>query len=549
MKKRCSMNISKINLITQPTYYKNRAISSPNFKSNDSKAPILSVYSDSPIRTNPAQLSLFALHDFHGQNLRMERAYSVIEKFDNDDFIKDNQFFNANKPVDKLKLASGDMFLGENVKELRVVNEFLNIAGILATAIGNHECDNYLDKFAEIVKERNYKFLAANMHPDKDCPMNSILSGSFIVESNGNKYGIIGLAPTNLASEIKRPEEIESCHLSDFENTVKDLKNEVSKIKEQGVNKIILLSHTGLPIEQHIAQNVSDIDVILGGHTHNLLTEVKDGENLFRSPKGEPVLIVQVGRDGQNVAVPNLQFNEVGQITNIQYNVLKTDDYPRSKVAKQAFENILGKSDVVGTAKYAEAPPKDIYIYENPHCNFILDCMMSEYDIDIALTNSANIRSRFHEGEIDTRDLVQITPFGNKMTIARITEEELVDAIDDKIEDSLESPTHRPGIIQVGGLRYEYSKGEKELTKMTFIDRNGKEHPIDIENPRKDKFYTVMADDYCFINDNAGLDLKHRFDEAIVVYDFDKNKIVENYLRKHPEPVEIKSDGRIKVVD
>lgn len=549
MKNRYNMNISKTNLIIQPFFYKNRVVTHPSFKSNNSDAPVLSIYSDSPTRTNPAQLSLFALHDFHGQSLRMERAYSIIEKYDKEDYFKDNSFFNQDKPIDKLKLASGDMFLGENEKELKVVNEFLNIAGILATAIGNHECDAYISKFAEIVKNRNYKFLAANMHPNKNCAMNSILSDSFIIESNSNKYGILGLAPIDLASEIKRPDEIESCNLSDYEDTIKDIKSEVLNLKKQGVNKIILLSHTGLPFEQYIAQNVSDIDVILGGHTHNLLKEVKENENLFLSPKGEPVLIVQVGRDGENIAIPNLQFNELGQITSIQYNVIKTDDYQRSKVAKEAFEKILGKSDVVGTAKYVEAPPDDIYIYENPHCNFILDCMMAEYNIDIALTNSANIRSRFHEGEIDTRDLIQITPFGNKMTIAKITEEELVDSLNDKIEHSLESPTHRPGIIQVGGLRYEYSKSEKELTKLIYIDKNGNEHPIDIENPREDKFYTVMADDYCFINDNAGLDLKHRFDEAIVVYDFDKNKIVENYLRKHPEPVEIKSDGRIKVVD
>ena len=62
--------------------------------------------------------------------------------------------------------------------------------------------------------------------------------------------------------------------------------------------------------------------------------------------------------------------------------------------------------------------------------------MLKEYDIDIALTNSANIRGRFHEGDIDTRDLIQITPFGNKMTITRISEKELVEALDDKVEDS-----------------------------------------------------------------------------------------------------------------
>ena len=544
-----NIKISNLNINPLPIAFRKKSDSNPAFKTQQEPAKTISVYSDSPIRTNPAQLSLFALHDFHGQNLRMERAYTVVEKFDNDNVFKNNDFFEEDKPVDKLKLASGDMFLGENKKELMVVNEFLNLAGILATAIGNHECDTNLRAFAEIVKDRDYKFLAANMHPDKGSAINMMLSNSFIVEKNDNKYGIIGLAPIDMASHIKRPYEIESCKLSDLDGTVIDVQREVDALKKQGVNKIILLSHMGLPCEQYIAKNVSDVDVILGGHTHNLLKEVKEGENLITSPKGEPVLIVQVGRDGQNIAIPNLQFNELGQITKIQYNVIKTDEYQRSKVAKEAFEDILGKSDVVGYAKYVEAPPSDIYANENPHCNFILDCMLKEYDIDIALTNSANIRSRFHEGEIDTRDLTQITPFGNKMTVARISEKELVESLDEKVEATLESSNHRPGIIQVGGLRYEISRAEEEITKMTFIDRDGNEHPIDIENPREDKFYTVMADDYCFLNDNAGLGLKHRFKEAIVVYDFDKNKIVEDYLKKNPEPIEIKSDGRIKFVD
>jgi len=544
------INTIKTSLYNQPTYSAYKNYSKPAFKSEikQSNIPVVKIYADSPIYTKPAQLSILGLHDFHGQNLRMERAYTVIEKFDNKDFSKENKIFTESMPVDKLKLASGDMFLGENKKELEVVNEFLNLAGILATAIGNHECDNNPKEFAEIVKDRNYRFLAANMHPTKDADINSILSSSFIVENNGNKYGIIGLAPVDMKDHIKRPNEVDPCNISDFEGTIKDLQKEVANLKEKGVNKIILLSHLGLPSEQYIAKNVSDIDVILGGHTHNLLTELKEGENLFKSPKGEPVLIVQVGRDGQNIAIPNLQFNELGQITKLQYNVIKTEDFPRSKVAKEAFEKILGKADVVGKASYVEAPPKDIYANENPHCNFILDCMLKEYDIDIALTNSANIRGRFHEGDIDTRELIQITPFGNKMTVAKISEEELVDALDDKIEDSMENPTHRPGILQVGGLRYEYSKSKGELTKLTFIDKKGIEHPIDIENPRKDKFYTVMADDYCFLNDVAGMGLKHRYDEAIAIYDFDKNKIVENYLRKNPEPIQIKSDGRIKVL-
>lgn len=545
-----NINIPKINLNPYSTLARNNFNTIPSFKSDDKERHnIISVYGDSPIRTNPAQLSLFALHDFHGQDIRMEKAYSIINEYDKQDYFGNNKFFDTNKPIDKLKLASGDMFLGENKKELAVVNEFLNIAGILANAVGNHECDNNIDEFAEIVKSRNYKFLATNMHPDKDSAMNDVLSKSFIVESNGNKYGIIGLAPIDIEAHMKRPHEVEAFNVSDLDDTVEDLQKDISKMKNQGVNKIILISHLGLENEQFIAQNVSDVDVILGGHTHNLLKEVKEGENLFRSPKGEPVLIMQVGRDGEYVGIPNLKFNELGQITDIQYNVVKTEDYERSLVAKEAFEKILGKPDIVGKAVYVENPPQDIYANENPHCDFILDCMRKEYNTDIAIMNSANIRGRFYKGEINTRDLAQISPFGNKITIVRITEEELVEAIDEMIEKSMDKPNHRPGILQVSGLQYEFSRSKGELTKLALIDDKGNKTPIDINNPRKNKFYTVVADDYCISSDKAGMDLKHRYNEAIEKFDFDKDKVVENYLRKHPEEITIKSDGRISSVE
>ena len=112
----------------------------------------ISVYGNNEIRTNPAQLSLFHMHDFHGQNIRMERAYTAVKQFDNGDLAYQNDVFNKDIPVDKLKLCSGDMFLGENFGEIEVVNEFLNLAGIIADTIGNHECDTEADIFADLTK-------------------------------------------------------------------------------------------------------------------------------------------------------------------------------------------------------------------------------------------------------------------------------------------------------------------------------------------------------------------------------------------------------------
>ena len=544
-----NLKISQINI--------NRYI--PSFKSAETKASnpvkqsdsvnVIPVYGDDVIRTSPAQLSLFFMHDFHGQNIRMERAYTMAEEFDRDNLYDSKAIFDENLPVDKLKVASGDMFLGENEKELKVVDKFLNMSGVLATAIGNHECDAGTDLFAEAVADRNYRLLGSNIITGKNSKIGSLISESFVADINGNRYGFIGIAPSDMKKHLKHSDDIDKFEIADLDGTVKVLQEEVNKIKKYGVNKIILLSHAGLKDEKYIAEHVSDIDVILGAHTHNLLTKAEKGENVLLSPKNEPVLLVQVGRDGEHVGIPNVRFDEEGKITKIQYNVADTDKFSRSLIAKSAFENILGKPDIVGEIEFAENPPDDIYAYENPHCNFIVDCLRSEFGTDIAVLNSANLRGNFHKGPIDTRDLHLISPFGNKMVVMRATEEEIVNSIKNCLKASMADPKHRPGILQVSGLRYEFSASTGDLISIAFVDKNGEIHPIDPDKPRSDKFYTIVLDDFCATVESNGMGLKHRYDEAIAIYEHDKDKFVADYLRKQDKPVKIVSDGRIKTSD
>ena len=520
-----------------------------DYTSNIYPTQTVPIYEENPIVTKPSQLSLFQIHDFHGQSIKMERAFSIINNFDNDTIYKNNNFFDKNQPIDKIKLASGDIFLGEKEKDLAVANEFLNLSGIEATALGNHECDMAMSEMTNIVKNRKYKFLGANMHPDKNSPVNQILSSSYIKEVNGNRYGIIGLVPPDMANHLKYPETINEFHISDIEQTKKDLQHEVDELKKQGINKIIVISHVGYRNDKFLAENVTDVDVMLSAHTHNYLGDVKKGENLLTSPKGEPVLITQVGRDGEYVALPNIKFNELGQITDVQYNIVKTDNFSRNLIARNLFEKILGKPETLGFVEKVEDPPKDIYAYENPHCNFILDSLKSETNADIAIMNSANIRGRFYEGKIDTRDLSLASPFGNKVAIVRVREDELVDRIEKRIKLSMSSKTHRPGILQVSGLRYKYSMKDAKLLELSFIDKDGHETPIDIKHPRNDKFYKLASDDFCITSPDSGMNLSHRFEEAIQKFETDKDVFVGEYLKKHNEPITIKKDGRIQVVD
>ena len=99
-------------------------------------------------------------------------------------------------------------------------------------------------------------------------------------------------------------------------------------------------------------------------------------------------------------------------------DALAVDKCPIDGVTvKESFDKILGKSEKLGTIKSIAKTPEDIYANENPNCSFMLDCLRSELDTDIAIMNSASIRNRFSTGDITSRDLEDISPFTDKIVI------------------------------------------------------------------------------------------------------------------------------------
>ena len=491
-------------------------------------------------KTNsPVKTSIFYINDVHGQNIRMERLISASNQFDS--FVPSNN--------DKLKLASGDIMLGEDEKAVKTADKFLNLAGIMATVLGNHECDMPTSQFVNLISDKKYKLLGINMNPPVQNPLSKYIEKSYVQEINGNKYGIIGLVPSDMSLHVKLQEHLPELAIEpDLDKSIKAIQNEVDKFKKQGINKIILLSHSGYGNDVKIAKQVKGIDVILGAHTHNLLEGIKEDKNLFYSPNGEPVIITQVGRDGKNFGVLNLEFDSNGVITKAQNNVGKTENYGRNLVARKEFEKILGKPEVVGSLSSVEKFPKEMYIQENAHCNFIVDAMKDMLGTDIALMNAGNIRGQFETGRVDTRDLAVISPFANKVVVIDLTEEEIVNAIKRRTEVTLKSKDHRPGIVQVSGLKYTFNNQGK-LLSMSFVDKNNQEHPIDINNPRKDKTYSVASDDFCIVGEDGGLGLPHRLKDAKKIFDYDKDVVVAQYIKKQTEPIIVKSDGRIINVD
>lgn len=487
-------------------------------------------------QSNNIKTSIFYINDYHGKSINMERTISAANVFDA--INKDK------KDVDTFKLSSGDIMIGENFKTNQLAVMFQKVLGIKASAVGNHEYDMQ-DRAGMILPLVNYNLLSCNVKINPRNHWRNKITPSIIEERNGHKYGIIGASPTDLFKRSKKGIIQRDISVSNTQNTITDIQNEVNKLQQQGINKIILLSHLGYTTDKIIANQTQGIDVILGGHSHDLIKDVQEGKNLFYSQTKDPVIITQAGRDGKNFGILNLEFDQNGIIKKVQNNVGNTRDFRRYAPIKYVFDKIFGARETYGHVESAPPPLKKDLIEPNPHAYFIADCIRKDLDCDIAILPSSNIRGYFEQGKIDSRILADILPFQNKLYKVKYSEKEIVDAIK-LASKSFTNVANKPGIFYTSGIEYTVSANGK-LQSMNFINKSDKKIPINIENPKEDKFYTTVLNDYC-AQGNDGFQILNQPERVLKKYTFDATQCVKNILAQTAKPVVIKDDNRITVI-
>ena len=479
--------------------------------------------------------SIFYIADLHGKMTNMERICEMAKLFE----------ANSTAAV-KLKLASGDIMLGSNPMTNKVASHFLNWVGVTDNTLGNHELDAKPEAFVESLKDAKYNILAANVSINPSSALAGKIKKSVIEEYNGKKIGIIGAAPSDALERVGTRESLDEVKIDDVDTTIKKIQDEVNNLRKQNVKIIIVTSHLGKDLDKRLAQETEGIDIILGAHTHDLYKGVKEGENLLYSKSGEPVVLTQIGKDGEYAGVLNAVFNKDGILTKVQNNVMRTGSFSRKLPFKTAVESIIGKPEILGTIKFAVPSPQDRLIANNPHGNLIVDAMKNELGTDIAILNAGNLRGYFPEGAIDSRRINDVTPFEDKMMICSLSEKQIVDAIKNGAK-SFVNTGHKPGILLVSGLEYTVTdKGE--LKELLFIDKQGNKIPIDINNPSAAKKFTVACDDFFAYGGDNYLPVNSNPDYVIQKFDVDKNVYTANFIKNHKGPIEIKEDDRIKII-
>ena len=161
--------------------------------------------------------------------------------------------------------------------------------GYDAITIGNHEFDYGPDVLADYLKAAGYpeaqsktRFLGTNTRPPADHPLSDLdIQKHYLKElENGLRIGVLGLIGEDAISKTAQPGAVE------FDDPIESAKQAVLALQESGADIIISVNHSGVYEDRLLAREVSEIDIIVGGHSHTPLYEpiVENG-----------VIIVQAG--------------------------------------------------------------------------------------------------------------------------------------------------------------------------------------------------------------------------------------------------------------
>ena len=448
-----------------------------------------------------------------------------------------------------LLLNGGDNFQGSlfyTTYKGKVEAEFLNEMKFDAMTVGNHEFDDGEDALAPFLDVIKFPVLSANVKASAAAKVGDRIKPSVVVEVGGQKIGIIG-AVTNDTPELASP----GPNIT-IEDDVKTITAEVEKLKGQGVNKIIALTHVGYPRDKEMIAKIPGIDVVVGGHSHSLLSNTDPKAEgpyptMIDNPGGYKVPVTQAASYSKLLGEFKVVFDDNGVVKEASGNPIPLDKsvtpdpqvLARIKELGAPIEELKAKQ-VGETTAAIDGSRDNCRARECTMGNLVSDAVLDRVKgqgVEIVFTNGGGLRASIKEGKVTMGDVLTVLPFQNTVATFKVPGKTIVGALEHGVSGVEEGKGQFP---QVAGLKYAFDKSAPAnggRVKSVEVMEGGQWKPID---PAKE--YLVASNNYV----RQGGDGYKLFVDAKDAYDYGPSleQVVADYVGTH-SPYTPKLDGRI----
>ncbi len=324
----------------------------------------------------------------------------------------------------------------------------------------------------EIVDQLGFPFLAQNIRDTEW--QEQVFDPSTMVIRGGVKIGIIGQALPY--TPIANPRWM--IPNWSFGIREQDLQKQVEKLRADGAQLVVLLSHNGFDLDRKLAGRVQGLDVILTAHTHDALPQVVT--------VGKTLLIAS-GSHGKFVSRLDLDVRD-GGVKGYRYRLIPVfgdaiasdpEVAARIRAVRAPHEKMLGEP--IGRA--------ETLLYRRGNFNgtldnVICDALLAERDAEIALSPGFRWGTSLLPGqEITREDIYNATAitypaaYRTKMTGARL-KEVLEDVADNLFNPD---PYYQQGgdMVRVGGLAYTIDVGKPAGSRISDLRLLRQDAPLE----------------------------------------------------------------------
>ena len=433
-----------------------------------------------------------------------------------------------------LVLDAGDQFQGSlfySTYKGDTEAEFMNKIGFDAMAVGNHEFDDGPEALANFLDKVEFPVISGNT----DVSGNNLLDGRIpehlVLEVGGQKIAIVSVLATD-TSETSAPGPTVT-----FTDEIEHLTKKVAELEAEGVNKIIALTHVGFKKDQEIAAAVPGLDAVIGGHSHTLLSNSKEGApaypTMVKGPDGRDVPVVQAYAYSKYVGDLTLTFDDDGNVVGAAGDTILLDSSVEPNAEMLARIKELGgpieelKAKVV--AQSDAVIEGDRTVCRAEECamgNLVTDAMLDRVKgqgIDIAFQNGGGLRATIDKGEVTMGEVLTVLPFQNTLSTFQIKGQGLLEALENGVSQVEEGAGRFP---QVAGMKFTWDPAAEPGKRIVevMVGSDGNYMPLDPE-----KVYGVVSNNYVR---NGGEGYKMFKVDAMNAYDYGPGLevVVADYL-------------------
>src|SRR5690606_28661939 len=162
----------------------------------------------------------------------------------------------------------------------------------------NHEFDDGPAEFARFIEAAEFPIIGGNFDVSNEPELAGKIRGVHVLNVGGDRIGVVG------ALAVDTPDISSPGPNIVFQNPADYVRGAVGALEDAGINKIILLTHVGYTVDQELAASVPGVDVIVGGHSHTVLSGTDESAagpypTMVEGPDGVNVPIVQAGEYGK----------------------------------------------------------------------------------------------------------------------------------------------------------------------------------------------------------------------------------------------------------